>query len=168
MGLCQQRQDAAEPQDHSAAQAHGDAAQGGRERSRQTLVRNRKILEINWSRSGGCPGCATGRSCTCLTRCALCRDSALGASIAEPTLPERGQEGWIDKHPYRQKFLIATESLARAGSDLVHHGFTSATITRLLVPLAGRKAGEARGLLASLMGAESPEPAAPSGLHVPG
>lgn len=49
----------------------------------------------------------------------------------------------------------------------MHHCFTSATITRLLVPPTGREAGEACGLLALLMGAESPDPAAPSSLRVP-
>lgn len=37
-GLCQQRQDGSKPQDHSMAQAHGDALPGGGAHSCQALV----------------------------------------------------------------------------------------------------------------------------------
>lgn len=105
----------------SVALVLGDAVLGGRERSQQTLDYNRKILEINWSRNSGCPGCATGSSCACLTRYTLRGDNAkpavLSASISEPTLPEHCKEGWINRHPLPSEIPDCHQVLATAGTS---------------------------------------------------
>lgn len=141
MALCQQRQDAAEPQDHAGHTGMLRWVVGS------TPSRHLSKTEINQSRNNGCPGQILylfDQLCSLRGWCQTC--GTLGVSTAELTLPEH----CLSSTQYCQKLLISTELLAKAGSDLTHHCFTRATCAS-----HGREAGEACGLLALLMETES-------------